>query len=51
MMETSLPAPGTVANQLTTEADFGDNLSGWEYRTQQGRAALSPTVIKGGRSH
>ena len=34
MMETSLPALGAVANQLTSEADFGDNLTGWEYRTQ-----------------
>ena len=47
MMETSLPAAGTLANQLTTEATFGDSLSGWEYRTGVGGGRPHPNMNKG----
>jgi hypothetical protein len=47
MIEASLPAPGTLANQLTTEANFGDNLSGWEYRISRGRGRPIPNCNKG----
>ena len=48
MLETSLPAAGTVPNGLTTEADFGGNLSGWEYRTSTGKGRPQPNLNKGG---
>jgi len=48
MMETSLPALGADANQLTSEADFGDNLTGWEYRTNKGVGRPQPNMNKGG---
>ena len=47
MMETSLPAPGTLANQLTSEANFGDSLSGWEFRTGRGGGRPQPNLNKG----
>ena len=47
MMETSLPVPGTPPNALTTEAAFGDNLSGWEYRTSTGGGRPQPNLNKG----
>ena len=47
MMETNLPAPGTLANQLTTEANFGNSLSGWEYRTNRGTGRPYPNLNKG----
>ena len=47
MMETNLPAPGTLANQLTSEANFGDSLSGWEFRTGRGGGRPQPNLNKG----
>jgi hypothetical protein len=47
MMETNLPAAGTLANQLTTKANFGDSLSGWEFRTSTGGGRPQPNLNKG----
>jgi Tfp pilus assembly protein PilX len=46
-LETSLPAPGILANQLTTEANFGDNLSGSEFSTNAAGTRRNPNLIKG----
>ena len=47
LIETSLPAPGTLADQLTSETNFGANLSGWEYRVSRGRGRPIPNCNKG----
>jgi hypothetical protein len=46
-LETSLPASGTLANQLNTEADFGDNLTGCEFSTNAAGTRRNPNLIKG----
>jgi len=47
LIETSLPAPGTLADQLTSETNFGANLSGWEYRVSRGGGRPIPNCNKG----
>ena len=46
-LETSLPAPGTLAKELNTEANFGANLSGWEFSTNAAGTRRNPNLIKG----
>ena len=46
-LETSLPATGTLANQLNTEANFGANLTGCEFSTNAAGTRKNPNLIKG----
>jgi Tfp pilus assembly protein PilV len=46
-LETSLPAPGRRPNELTTEANFGANLSGFEFSTNASGTRANPNIIKG----
>ena len=49
-LETSLPDPDPIfplAKDLTTEAYFGANLSGWEFSTNAAGTRRNPNLIKG----
>ena len=51
LIEASLPVPEREANELTTEANFGDSLSGWEFRTSASGGRPQPNLSKGSNKY
>ena len=51
LVEASLPDSAREADELTTEANFGDSLSGWEFRTSASGGRPQPNLNKGRPSY